>query len=156
MLCVFHDVCTFAPCYCWLLCCCCRCLSIVTYKAKISAQREEGEGQRKTKKNRQRNENRRAAANTGTKIEPNRTEANRTEPSEIPFACFIGIAFLLTEHQMGFVGQGATGRTYVVLAIVVAQQFNGVLSTPTQPHSHTYTHAPRLDRNTHSLCGNIQ
>lgn len=71
--------------------------------------------------------------------EPNRTEANRTEPSEIPFACFIGIAFLLTEHQMGFVGQGATGRTYVVLAVVVAQQFNGVLSTPTQPHSHTYT-----------------
>lgn len=81
MLCVFHDVCTFAPCYCWLLCCCCRCLSIVTYKAKISAQREEGEGQRKTKKNRQRNENRRAAADTGTKFEPNRTEPYRSEPN---------------------------------------------------------------------------
>jgi len=35
------------------------------------------------------------------------------EKAEIPFACFIGIAFLLSEHQMGFVCRGSDRRTYV-------------------------------------------
>lgn len=39
------------------------------------------------------------------------------EKAEIPFACFIGVAFLLSEHQMGFVCRSPNRRTYVSVSV---------------------------------------
>lgn len=90
-------------------CCrrCCRCLSILSYKAKISALRE-GE----PKKNKEKKPATQRKQNTQNQ------NRNELETSEIPFACFIGVAFLLTEHQMGFVGQGATGGHMLFLLLL--------------------------------------